>query len=1317
MLQDSEPTSRGHIITFYSFKGGTGRTMAVANVAWILASNGNRVLAVDWDLESPGLHHYFRPFLADKKLRHSRGVIDMIRDFAAAAVDPRAGVNGPDWYRRYADVEREAVSLSWRFPARGGIDLLPAGQQDPSYSSTVNTFDWAAFYDRLNGNAFLQALRDNMRERYDYILIDSRTGLSDSAGTCTVNMPDTVVDCFTLNDQSIDGAAAVAESILGLREREPVRLLPVPMRVEDAELFKLEAGRDYARRRFQPYLGMDLEAADIYWGDVEIPYKPFFAYEEILAAFGERSRQEHSLLSAFERLVGVLTNGDVTELPAIDERDRRRWLSVYERQKPGSSFETVISYASIDRTWADWIANELEEIGQPVLLREIDLSADAVDAAASVAAIQARLDAGARVVVVLSQDYVRSPGAAMFWQAVDDRDPTGQNLIPIRIDSSRISAPFADRHALVDLVNLAEDRARHTLLSAFDQPYPLQAGPSRPGLQGPRFPATSPPIWSVPQRNPIFTGRSAILEGLRNRLSTTVTAVMPQALFGLSGVGKTQVALEYAHRFAADYDIVWWISAEQPALVRAALAELGERLGLPPGATVNETAEAVLDALRRGEPYRRWLLVFDNADSPEAIQAFLPQGPGHILLTSRNRAWGRQATAVEVDVFERDESVALLRRQVSGLSLEDADLLAEQLGDLPLVIEQAGAWLAATAMPVSRYLDLLETQLPKVLSENPPPGYEQTPAATWRLSLERIREHMPAAARLVEVCAFFAPEPIPTQWLSHERFVGLLAPLDPTLSDPLLVERLVQEIGKYALIRIDSGQASIELHRLVQAVIRDGLPAQERAQNRKHVHEILAAVNPKDPDEPANWPAYRRIRRHLEPTGTLDSMTQTVRQLVADMVRYLWNTSDYQGSQDLGERALTAWRSANAGADDLVTLRLRLELANPIRSQAKYVEAQAIDEDVYRALLEQQGADHPYTIRSISGRAADLRGLGRYQEAHALDIEALDRSLRVHREDNPSTHRVMNNLAVSLRLIGDFAGAADLDERTYRASRGIYADRSPPVQPSVRGPNLGRDYRDLGQFEDARVLLEQTRELSKKVRGEEHSETFQVGRLLAVTYRKLGEIALAHALTREVLPGLERRLGSSHPDTLACLNDLASTLSALGDDRGARRTAEQALRKYQDRLGPDHAFTLACENNLAIFMRKLGDEESARPLTELVVERFTAKLGSDHPYTLACLVNKGNELFDLGDHQAAAVIDRDVRDRLVRVLGADHPDALAAANNLAISMRAIGDRSRANDLAQTVLDRSKQKLGPEHPNTVAVRNGTRLNCDIDPPQT
>jgi hypothetical protein len=300
----------------------------------------------------------------------------------------------------------------------------------------------------------------------------------------------------------------------------------------------------------------------------------------------------------------------------------------------------------------------------------------------------------------------------------------------------------------------------------------------------------------------------------------------------------------------------------------------------------------VLQTLRQGRPYRRWLLIYDNADSPEELSGLLPQGTGHVLLTSRNQSWASSAKVVEVSVFDRMESVTFLLRQVPGLTDEDAKLLAESLGDLPLVIEQAAAWLLATGMEAHRYLDLLETEPTELLDQGQPTGYPRTATATWQVSLRRLREQMPAAAKALEVCAFFAPEPIPLSLLYNERFRAILTPFDENLKLPIMQGRLTREIGRFALARIDFRQNSIRIHRLVQAIIRGQLSAEEAKETCLQAYEVLAAANPVVTDDPVNWPAFAELWPHLRIPGLLASPSVNVRQLIIDMVRYRYRRYD-----------------------------------------------------------------------------------------------------------------------------------------------------------------------------------------------------------------------------------------------------------------------------------------------------------------------------------------------------------------------------------------------------------------------------------------
>jgi hypothetical protein len=271
------------------------------------------------------------------------------------------------------------------------------------------------------------------------------------------------------------------------------------------------------------------------------------------------------------------------------------------------------------------------------------------------------------------------------------------------------------------------------------------------------FPPTTsgsdPSVWgNVPQRNRNFTGRDDILGVLREGLTNSVTAVLPHALQGMGGVGKTAVAVEYAHRYRSEYELVWWIPADQTALVQSSLAQLAGRIGLSAATAsgIEGAATATLDALRRGEPFKRWLLIFDNADQPEELNAIIPRdGPGDVLITSRNHRWQSVVETVSVDVFERAESIEFLGKRVpGGLSEADANALATELGDLPLALEQAGALQAETGMSVEEYLRLLRDQVAALLSEGESPDYPLPMTAAWKLSVSTLLRQQPDAVML-----------------------------------------------------------------------------------------------------------------------------------------------------------------------------------------------------------------------------------------------------------------------------------------------------------------------------------------------------------------------------------------------------------------------------------------------------------------------------------------------------------------------------------------------------------------------------------------
>jgi CO dehydrogenase nickel-insertion accessory protein CooC1 len=1306
----SQP-GEGQIITFYSYKGGTGRTMAMANVAWIIASNGKRVLAVDWDLESPGLHKFFHPFLDESTITATPGVIEIINDYASAAVGPVPPDD--DWYLECARVDRHAVSLDWAFPAGGKLDFLSAGRQNRDYSTAVCSLDWDNFYDRLGGGKFFRALRDDMKKNYDYVLIDSRTGLSDVADICTIELPDVLTVCFTLSDQSIEGAASVAQQISGRYRDRNIRVLPVPMRIEDGEKEKLDVGRALARMRFEGFpAGMSQEASALYWASVEVPYKPFYAFEEVLATFGDDPGSPASLLSSFERITDFVTGGRITSMRPIDEDRRLQYKEIFTRRQPSVLTQVYLSYTPEDRMWADWIEAVLTRAGFRVIPRSTMATAPlaSLDLQA-----ERELQNSPRAIAVLSSAYMHSPEARSVWKALLAADAAGthRQLVPVRVSEVRLAELFTD-YPGVDLARLDADQATTKLLWALDRPaQPPGSGSGQAGI--PRFPGKVPAIWNVPARNADFTGRAAILERLRDKLAGGgVTIVVAQALYGLGGVGKTQLALEYTHRFMADYDLVWWVPSERSEEISGGLAELARKMGLRVGDNVAEAAAAALEELRR-DTTPHWLLVFDNADDPKQLEPYLPTGSGHVIITSRYQAWTHAAEPLEVDVFTGDESVAHLLRHVPDLDLADAKEVADALGHLPLAVEQASAWLEQTGMTAQAYVRELTTQATRILALNRPPDYQTPVVATWNLSFERLKERSPAAVRLLQLLAFFSPGPIAMDLFYCDELNTALLPFDESLSEQLMFPRVIREISRFALVKVDQASNSLQIHRLVQAVIRSQMTDEEQIDVQHEVHKILAANRPRqgETDDPSNWATFEVIWPHLEPSRAELCDDPRTRQLLIDWVRYQWKHGEYEACLNQAERLQNLWIH-QLGADHSQTLHLQFQIANVLRSQGNFNEARDLDTYVLERQRDVLGPDHLLTLMTAGGLGADLRALGEFQAALASDKETFETFKEEFGEDYPRTLFAAHNLACSLRLVGDYAAARRLDQETLDRRRVVLSPDHPYTLYTAS--NLANDMRAAGAFRESVELLRVTLEGYRAILGDDMIDTLRAATGLAVSLRKAGEQAEAMNLARDSYERYKRRYGVESPDARLCAINLACDYAAVDAMPKAVTLVTSVRGALEASLGPDHPNTLVAVNNLACYLRCIGQLDEALQLTEDTLRRMRQKLGEMHPVTLSCAINLANCLADAGELATAEALERETISRLGTVLGRDHPDVLACQADLIVTLRDAGRSKEAKELKAKVLVDFGRVLGAGHPDAVQLREGQRINRDLEPQQ-
>jgi hypothetical protein len=862
----------------------------------------------------------------------------------------------------------------------------------------------------------------------------------------------------------------------------------------------------------------------------------------------------------------------------------------------GRGTDFFISHAGRDTAWAEWLGWQLQQAGYSV---ELDVW-DWAPGEDFVARMSAALESADRVLAVCTEAYFASAfGGAELRAAFSQSAAAQGRIVPVLIEPVTLPPLYAPLIHL-DLTGLDEAAAAARLRARLAgvrptgaPPFPQPAQSDGPGDR-PGFAGCLPAVWKMPARNPRFTGRDGMLAELRRRLRAEEPTLVVQALYGLGGVGKTQLALEYAHRFAADYDPVWWIDAEQPVLIPDQLAGLAARLGLPAGPTVADTVDRLLAELRgRGH----WLLIFDNAERPADIADYRPGGAGHVLITSRSPGWGALGGRLEVDVLARAETVTLLRARIPDMGEELADKLADELGDLPLAAAQAAGYLEQTDLPAADYLRRFRAHRADLLARGDVLGYSGRVDTAWALSLERLRGVDPAGVQLLELAAFLAPEPIPlTLFTGHPELLD--EPLRTTAADPDTLADTVGALVGYSLAHRHCDVArdcdGFQIHRLVQAVIRHRLSPDRQQATAERVVALLAAASPGDPEDPAGWADYAQLAPHVLATAPLGDDHPASRQLVLDTTWYLQAHGDSSGSRAVAEQLLDRWRSI-------------------------------------------LGPDHPDTLATANHVTVALLSLGEMEPARALSEDTLERCRAALGPDHNTSLEAAALLTFVLDQAGEVEPARTLGQDTLQRCRSVLG----PDDPDTLGAAAALTFalNELGEVEPARALGEDTLERCRRVLGPDHLFTLGAAAFLTLALVRLGEAEPARTLGEDTLERC-RVLGPDHTITLLAAAALTLALARLGEAEPARALGEDTLQRCRRMLGPDHLFTLGAAAALTLALARLGEAEPARALGEDTLQRSRRVLGPDHPITLYLAQVAGIGHLLLGDD---AVEDRHSR--------------------------------------------------------------------------
>ncbi|MCS7481441.1 tetratricopeptide repeat protein [Umezawaea endophytica] len=601
--------------------------------------------------------------------------------------------------------------------------------------------------------------------------------------------------------------------------------------------------------------------------------------------------------------------------------------------------------------------------------------------------------------------------------------------------------------------------------------------------------AAGPPTgaWNVPPRNPNFVGRVDAL--------ATLDGLAVQTVRGMGGVGKTQLAVEYCYQNSDSYDVVWWIFAENRALIPDQLHLLGKALRLDLPADTRAAVPLLLSHLRnRG----RCLLVFDNAESVHDIRDYLPWC--RVLVTTRRAGFDALGDVLDLDTFTRPESITLLRQRAM-ISEGGADDLAVLLGDLPLGLEQAAAYLKQTGMPVDEYLNLLRSN-PELMAgqgvDGHRPASDSTLATVWTMSFTRLD---PRAATVLQVCGYLGPEAIP------------LSLFDEFGSPSMAVAPLVD----YSLAqRVDD---RLVMHRMVQLAARRN--AEDVAWPSPHplvrAATLLSRALPRDHEGPESWPVWRILLPHVLTVlghdlklGLLDG--DLLVRLLDQAGAHLQDFGEFDKSRELLERALLVAEGAacpdhrNVGTILNNLAAVFMELSRP--ADALPLLERSLD------IAESAGGRDCFAIGSILNNLGLVqRDLGDLVAAR----EWLERALAADQADfgaaHPQVAIVQNNLALVLTDLGDLVGARRLLEEALRVGEATLAPGHPAI--ATRLNNLGLVLGKLGDLAMSRMVLERALVMDEASFGPVHPT-------IATRLRNLAGILRKQGLAAEARPLLDR---------------------------------------------------------------------------------------------------------------------------------------------------------------------------------------------------
>ncbi len=678
-----------------------------------------------------------------------------------------------------------------------------------------------------------------------------------------------------------------------------------------------------------------------------------------------------------------------------------------------------------------------------------------------------------------------------------------------------------------------------------------------------------PEIWNIAQfRNRNFTGREQIMAELRSCLTSAQPEAWKQALWGMGGVGKTQIAVEYAYRHMADYKVIWWVRSE-PATLASDYALLAVELHLPEK-DLKDQIEIVRAVRRWLEKNPRWLMIFDSAIKPDDLGDYLPRfGEGHVIITSRNPNWGSTAKPLQIQVFSDEESIEFLEKRTGQKDDGTISNLAKDLENLPLALEQAGAYIEEKGITFRDYLKRFQKYQIEVLERGKPKDYPATIATTWKLAFQEVQEVSLIGANLLNLCSFLAPENIPRLLLT-ELANKLPDPL-PSLADELEFDDAVAVLRCYSLV--SSFEDYLSIHRLVQMVTRERLG-----------------------DDGKKWAeAALRLIHDAFPYYSMDVRTWTICSI---LFPHALTTVEYGEVFEVSPEVIGSLLNRIG-----LFLRGRGELTH-----AKFLLERALKID--EKILPE---DHSDVATVTNNLGMVFRDLGDLKQARDYLERALKIDEKILPEDHPMIATIVSNLGLVLKDMGDLEQARDYLERALKIDEKILPEDHPMIATIVS--NLGLVLKDMGDLERARDYLERALKIDEKILPENHPDVALIASNLGMVLGGLGDLDQAKNYLERALKIDEKILPEDHPMIATIVSNLGLVLKDMGDLEQARDYLERALKIDEKILPEDHPMIATIVSNLGLVLKDMGDLERARDYLERVLKIDEKILPEDHPDT------------------------------------------------------------------------------------------------------